>query len=115
MKDIRYVLTQCTSLPRAFALVLLLASSMASAQGVLTSTQTGTIQQESQDDGYLVISGQRYGYSDALTTIFLNGEQVDAEVLDEGLVVRYTLNRDGMLVRIELLGPANLLPALDDS
>lgn len=102
------------SLAWGFALAFLLASATVSAQGVLSGAQTGTIEAESQDDGYLIITGRRYKFSDGESLVFLNGEQVGAEVLDEGMVVRYTL-RGGMLSRIEILGPINLLPKLDDS
>lgn len=91
---------------------LMLLSLPASAQGVLSSAQTGTIQAEAQDDGYLIISGQRYEFDDVLSQVFINGEQVEDEVIDVGLVVRYTVNRDGVLTRLEVLGPRNLIQSL---
>jgi hypothetical protein len=100
------------------ATAFLLASFTASAQGVLSSggsTQTGTIQVEAQDDGYLTISGKNYEFSNELTQIYLNGEQVGDHVLDEGLVVRYTVNSGGVLIRLEVLGPINMIEALQDS
>ncbi len=100
---------------RTIALLLMLASFSASAQGVLSNTQTGTIQAEAQDDGYLTISGQNYVFRTGTSQVFLNGEQVGDEVLDEGLVVRYTLNRDGVLARIEILGPITMIQALQDN
>lgn len=98
-------------------LVLICASLSASAQGVLSSTptQTGTIQAEAQDDGFLTISGQNYVFSNSLSLVFLNGEQVGSQVLDEGMVVRYTVNADRVLTRIEILGPLDLIRNLDDS
>ena len=117
MKVLLHALIKSISLPSVVAFVLMTISFSASAQGVLSGqrTQTGTIQQESQDGGYLVISGQRYDYDNTITLVFLNGEQVEDEVLDEGLVVRYTVDGNGVLTRIELLGPANLIQSLDDN
>lgn len=98
-------------------LLLLLAPFSVSAQGVLSSanTQTGTIQVEAQDDGYLTISGQNYTFSNELSLVFLDGDQVGDHILDEGLVVRYTLNNDGVLTRIEILGPRELIQTDEES
>ncbi len=97
------------------AMLLLLVTFSASAQGVLAGAQTGTIQVEAQDDGFLTISGQNFDFRNGISLVFLNGQQVGDEALDEGLVVRYTLNRDGVLARIEILGPLNMIQALEDN
>lgn len=112
-----FMFRNSSAVARGLALVLMLASFSVSAQGVLssTNTQTGTIQVEAQDDGYLTISGQNYTFSSELSLVFLNGEEVGDQALDEGLVVRYTLNRDGVLTRIEILGPINLIQSLEPS
>lgn len=96
---------------------IMFASFSLSAQGVLsnTPTQTGTIQVEAQDDGYITISGRNYGYLDGVSLVYLNGEQVPSESLGEGVVVRFTVNGDGVLTRLELLGPAALLPVPNDN
>ena len=118
MKYLLQLIRSSGFLARGLGLAFLLASFSASAQGVLSpsgTTQTGTIQVEAQDDGYLTISGKNYEFSNELTLIYLNGEQVGDHVLDEGLVVRYTANRDGVLIRLEVLGPMNLIEALEES
>lgn len=97
------------------ALSLLFASFAANAQGVLTGVQTGTVQAEAQDDGYITISGRNYGFDNQVTQVILNGEEIGSDALDEGLVVRYTLNGDGVLTRIEILGPMNMIRALEES
>lgn len=117
MKLLRRLLFNSVTLPGVVAFVLMISSFSVTAQGVLSGarTQTGTIQAESQDDGFLVISGQRYGYDNTLTLVFLNNEQVDGEILDEGLVVRYTTDGNGVLIRVDVLGPANLIQSIDDN
>lgn len=117
MKLYSRFLFKSVSLPGVIAFVLMLSSFSAIAQGVLSGarTQTGTIQAESQDEGFLVISGQRYGYDNRLTLVFLNNEQVETDILDEGLVVRYTTDGNGVLIRIDVLGPANLIQSIDDN
>ena len=82
---------------------------------MLTGAQTGTIQLEAQDDGYITISSRNYGYDNEITQVILNGQEIGSNALDEGLVVRYTLNGDGVLTRIEILGPMNMIRALEES
>ncbi|PCJ17779.1 MAG: hypothetical protein COA96_17405 [SAR86 cluster bacterium] len=96
-------------------LLLLCFTVMTNAQGVLSRAQTGTIQAERQDDGYITISGRNYGFDNAISLVFLNGEEVGDEILDEGLVVRYTVNSEGILTRIEVLGPISKIESLEDS
>ena len=91
---------------------ILLVVAMMTAQGaaaqqsnVLRPAQTGSIQQLRQDDGYLVISGARYGYDAEIVQVTLGGEPVDAAFLSEGLVVRFVTDREGNLVSMEMLGP----------
>ena len=115
MKYLLHIGVNVRNLTRTIGVVLLLASMSAAAQGVLTSAQTGTIQLEAQDDGYITISGQNYGYDNQITQVTLNGEEIGGDALDEGLVVRYTLNGDGRLTRIEILGPMNMIRALEES
>ena len=117
MKYLLRMFRNSSAVAGGFTLLCMFASFSISAQGVLssTNTQTGTIQVEAQDDGFLTISGQNYTFSSELSLVFLNGEQVGDQVLDEGLVVRYTLNGDGVLTRIEILGPINLIQSLEES
>ena len=115
MKYLQQVLMNRSIAAQTVAILFMLLSYSVSAQGVLSSTQTGTIQEEAQLQGYLTISGQRYTFSNELTRVFLNGEEIGDEAIDEGLVVRYTLNNAGVLTRIEILGPRNLIQLLEDS
>ena len=115
MKYLLHICVNVRTLMGTIGLALLLASFFATAQGVLTGAQTGTIQVEGQDDGYITISGQNYGYDNQITQVTLNGEEIGSDALDEGLVVRYTLNSDGVLTRIEILGPMNMIRALEES
>ncbi|MEX0962627.1 MAG: hypothetical protein WDZ52_01110 [Pseudohongiellaceae bacterium] len=115
MKFIQHIFSSRIFLLRALALSFLLLPFAASAQGVLAGAQTGTIQLEAQDDGYLTISGRNLTFSNVLTEVYLNGERVGGETLDEGMVVRYTLNNDGVLARIEILGPINVIKVLEEN
>lgn len=114
MKYLRLIFGNSCAVARGLALVCMLASFSLNAQGVLSNAQTGTIQVDAQDDGFLTISGNNYGFDNGLSLVFLNGEEVGSEVLDEGLVVRYTLNGDGVLTRLEILGPINLIRSLEE-
>lgn len=115
MKNLTIIRGGRTVVTGIFSLLLMLLSFSASAQAVLANAQTGTIQLEAQDDGYLTISGLNFGYNSEITKIFLNGDEVGEEYIDEGLVVRYTLNDDGILLRIEVLGPLELIRTEADS
>ena len=83
------------------------------AQDVPISTNMGTIESLEQDDGYITISGRRLGFSDSVTQIFWEERQLGAEKLDQGMVVRYTLDAAGILQRVEILGPASKLQEID--
>ena len=86
-------------------LVLLLASATVSAQNVLTPAQTGTIQVLRQDDGHVTISGRNYAFNNEICVVTIGGERIDAAVLDEGMVVRFSTDRRGNLLSLEILGP----------
>ncbi len=90
-------------------------SSSLSAQGIMTRPQTGTIQELWQDDGYVVISGRRVGFDNEIAKIYLNNALKGAEILDQGMVVRYTLDNRGFLLRVEILGPNEKLRTLDQN
>ena len=96
-------------------LVVLSSSTILSAQGVLSGAQTGTVEEIRRSEGVLVISGRDHGFNFDVTQVFYDGEEVDSGFLNRGLVVRFTLNRDGVLARIEVLGPLNLIEALEES
>lgn len=95
----------------ACAMVIgLLLSSASSAQQIVSSNQsgqTGTVQQLSQDEGSVTISGTAYSYSDVTTQILLRDDAIGVERLAEGMVVRYTINGAGMLLTVEIIGPAD--------
>ena len=88
-------------------------SMLASAQGVLSPTETGTVQSLAQDDGYITISGRNFAFDNEITVVVLAGEEIDSANLDEGMVVRYTLDTRGTLLRLEIIGPAAKLRELE--
>lgn len=75
--------------------------------------QTGTVQSMEQDNGFIVISDRRVGFADGITQVYWQDQLVGAETLDQGMVVRYTVNAQGVLMRVDILGPAAMMQALE--
>lgn len=84
-------------------------------QAFAQSEQTGTIEALDQDNGYLTISGTRLGFSDNVTQVFIEDRSIGAEKMDIGMVVRYTLNESGVLLRVEIIGPSEMLRMLEQN
>lgn len=95
-----------------FLLLLLGIGVTASAQEVLQGAQSGTMQAIAQDDGTITISGANYRFDNGITKVFYAGEAVDSAILQGGMVLRFTVNREGIVDRIEILGPAAMLSEL---
>ncbi len=74
--------------------------------------QLGTIEHLDQDNGSLTISWQVLPFSDAVTQLFLEEREIPASRIDLGMVVRSTLDASGTLLRIELIGPHEMLMEL---
>ncbi len=92
------------------ALILLLGAGLLLAA---ESLSMGTVEHAALDDGTITISGKIYNYSDGITQVFLDAKPLAAHHLDVGIVVRYSIDGDGMLLRIEVLGPAEKLRLLN--
>lgn len=90
-----------------------------SAQAVLSNTEaslySGTIEKTREDDGYITISGQDYGFEDKLTIVYFKGEEIGVEILGPGLVVSYTLDGNNKLLTVEIIGPLDAIQILQDS
>ena len=96
--------------------ILVGASSASLAQAVLSGAQTGTIHAVAQDDGYVTISGRNYNFDHAITKIYIADEEVKSTLLFEGMVVRFTVNRENVVNRIDIIGPASKIKeAMPDS
>ncbi len=78
-----------------------------------SSRQTGTIEALQQDSGTIDISGRRYTVDEERTRVSLEQRQLRLHHLDIGMVVAYSTDGAGTLLRIELLGPADRLRELD--
>lgn len=104
-----------TNIRRWILLAVLGCTSVISAQSVLVGARTGTLEDMNQAEGYFTISGRNYNYDNDVTVVFYDGEQVRTQFLNEGLVLRFVVTRDGILGRIEILGPVNLIEALEES
>ncbi len=73
-------------------------------------TARGTIESILEEQGGLTtISGQQFILRPGVTEVFLNGVQVDSVILDSGVVVRYTVNVERILLRVEVIGPPDLV------
>lgn len=74
-------------------------------QAVIENSLVGTIQQLALDINQVTISAQNYGYDESLFEVFYDNATVPYTILDEGLVVRFYVNDERMITRMELLGP----------
>ena len=81
--------------------------------GWAQSRQTGTIELLQQDAGYMDISGQRYSVEQGRTRVFVEDRELRLHDMDQGMVVAFTTDGDGTLLRIEILGPADRIRELD--
>lgn len=91
---------------RFFAAVLLCVPLLVSAQqAVIGNSLVGTIQSLDFDTNILTISAQDYGYDESMFQVFYDGNVVPHTILDEGLVVRFYVDSNKMITRMELLGP----------
>jgi hypothetical protein len=115
----KYLLEGKTSLViglRFIFLLWILSSSISlNAQAVLSGSQTGALQDMQRSDGFFTISNRNYGFDEELTRVFYDGQEVGSDFLNENIVVRFVTNRDGLMVRIEVLGPIENIMALEES
>lgn len=75
----------------------------------------GTIQSLQQDGGIIRISGRDFHFSDNIVLVTLDDKEVGSQYLSEGMIVRYTVNAQGFLETIEILGPRNLVTEIKES
>jgi hypothetical protein len=81
---------------------------------VASQVLVGTVDALAQDDGFITISGSNYNYSEE-TEVYLRGELVDSVTIQEGLSVRFSIDAQGNLLRIDILGPQSMLRLLDQN
>lgn len=109
------VLILISRLRLVVVLVVLGFTLLSSAQTVNPTQHIGTVQVVRQDDGFVTISGRSYTFDYDVTHVFLANKEISSAYLDEGMVVRYTLNTVGTLVRVEIIGPSDKIRILDGS
>jgi hypothetical protein len=98
-----------------FLMALLAGLSATSLQAqVASQVLVGTVDAMAQDDGFITISGGNYSYSED-TEVYLRGELVDSVTIQEGLSVRISIDAQGNLLRIDILGPQSMLRLLDQN
>lgn len=78
-----------------------------------TLRQTGTVGVLQQDAGYIEISGQRYMVEDGRTKVYVEERELRLHDLDSGMVVAFTTDGSGTLLRIDILGPADRIRDLE--
>ncbi len=97
---------------RTMLRILLVMLACCGAPALAQEVLSGTIEKLDQDNGSLTISGRVLPFSDAVTEIYLDGKLISAGKIDLGMVVRYTLDASGTLLRVELIGPSDKLMEL---
>lgn len=98
----------------AGCLILICISAQSLGQGVLRPTQTGVIQELNGGPPFtFVISGVVYTYDSDTTEFLLKGEPIADSDLKRGMVVRFSIE-DGVLARVEVLGPNNMIEDFDN-
>ncbi|MEX1198075.1 MAG: hypothetical protein WEB57_09460 [Pseudohongiellaceae bacterium] len=75
--------------------------------------QTGTVEVLQQDAGYIQISGQRYRVEDGRTRVYAEQRELRLHDLDNGMVVAFTTDGSGVLLRLDILGPADKIRELE--
>lgn len=73
----------------------------------------GTIESINQDQGYLVISGRELGWSEEMTEVYYDERRMEPQDLLQGMVVRYRVSGDGILQRLDILGPDDIVRQLE--
>ena len=88
-------------------LVLVLALPLATTaqERGLSQLQRGVIDSVMQDDGYIIISGQRYRYSDAEIEIRYRGEPLPGSFLSAGQSIEFRTGSDGSVRDIVVTAP----------
>ena len=86
-------------------------------QGLLAAEMpaVGTIQSLQQDGGIIRISGRNFNYSDEFVKIRFGDVDVEPQTLTEGMIVRYTLNSQGYLENIDIVGPSRLTALINEN
>ena len=84
------------------------------AQGIVRPAQTGVVQQLPGDEDFLIISGVRYDFDFENIEFLIRGEPFDPGFLEEGMVIRFVVE-SGYIVRVEVLGPNNLIEGINQN
>jgi hypothetical protein len=84
-------------------------------QAAIGNSLVGTIGLLDLDEYKVTISGRQYGYDESMFKVFYDGEEMPYTILDEGLVVRFYINTNDVVTRLELLGPIDRIRSFFDS
>lgn len=87
-------------------------------QTAIGSSLVGTIQLIDLDENEeykITISGRQYGYNESMFKVFYDGNEMPYTILDEGIVVRFITNVDGVVTSMELLGPIDKIRSFFDN
>lgn len=87
-------------------LLLCLSSLVAEAQRALPDTRLdGRIDEINEDDGYIIVGGERIAYNDTLVTVVYRDQELDPTFLETGYRIAYELAEDDSVSRIVILTP----------
>lgn len=110
------------NLRKGLLLLVLAFSSASFAQSVLSDSpsllsgsKTGKLEEIHESDNFMTISGRNYDFHNDTIEVYYEGKRVRTHFLNEGLVLRFVLDKDGVLAKIEILGPVDLIVALEES
>ena len=110
------------NLRKGLLLLVLAFSSASFAQSVLSDSpsllsgsKTGKLEEIHESDNFMTISGRNYDFHNDTIEVYYEGKRVRTHFLNEGLVLRFVLDTDGVLAKIEILGPVDLIVALEES
>ena len=87
------------------ALLLCFSVGISAQQAVIGNSLVGTIQLLDHENQSVTISGRQYVYDESMFQVFYDGNEVPHTILDEGLVIRFYVNAQLTVTRMELLGP----------
>ena len=93
-------------IPRLLLVLLCAVPLSAAAQdGTLAPLQRGVIDTVMQQDGYIIIDGQRYEWRNGEVTITYRGQPRRSSILAEGQRIEFRLNPDGSVHSVVVTSP----------
>lgn len=96
------------------SLSLILTPGAGAQSSALSPQRNGVLEEVMQDEGYLVISGQRLVYRRPDVKVYYGRREIRPGFLNPGQRVYYRTRNDGSLGEITVIGPDPELDRIDD-